>query len=160
MDLLVDFGIGLSKEIHLDSLTVEDVRFGIPLPLHPEIKPVNPKITINEVPPSGKANVVISGPDDNTLFQDSFNYFSPGTLFPFIPFEHWKIRFSSEILSFIINMRDHKVNIKLNLFQSDKAVRISKLTKAAHFIRHLDASEEKAFKLELTMNDRTINLPT
>lgn len=159
MELLVDFGIGLLKEIPLDSLTVEDVRFGIPLPLHQELKSVNPRIAINEAPPSGKANVVISGPDDNTLFQDSFNYFSPGTLFPFIPFEHWKIRFSSEILSFIINMKDHKVNINLNLFQSDKAVKISKLSKAAHFIRHLDASEKKAFKFELTMNDRTINLP-
>ena len=158
MELLVDFGIGLTKEIHLDSLNVEDVRFGIPLSLHPEIKSLKPKITINEVPPGGKADVVISGPDDNILFQDSFNYFSPGTLFPFIPFEHWKIKFSSEIISFIIYMRDHRVNMNLNLFQSDKAVRISKLSKVAHFIRHLDASEKKAFKLDLTINDRTYNL--
>ena len=158
MELLVDFGIGLTKEIYLDSLNVEDVRFGIPRSLHPEIKPVNPRITTNKVPPAGEADVIISGPDGNILFQDSFTYFSPGTLFPLIPFEHWKINFSSEILSFIIYMRDHRVNMNLNLFQSDKAVRISKLSKAAYFIRHFAASENKRFKLELTINDRTHNL--
>ncbi|MCK4815162.1 hypothetical protein KA005_05275, partial [bacterium] len=158
MELLVDFGIGLTKEIHLDSLNVEDVRFGIPRSLHPEIKPVNPRITINKVPPAGEADVVISGPDGNILFQDSFTYFSPGTLFPFIPFEYWKIKFSSETLSFMIYMRDHRVNMNLNLFQSDKAVRISKLSKAAYFIRHFAVSENRGFKLELTINDRTHNL--
>ena len=158
MELLVDFAIGLTKEINLDSLNLEDVRFGIPLSRHPEITPVNPRIAINEVPPAGEADVVISGPDDNILFQNSFTYFSPGTLFPFIPFEHWKLKFSSEILSFIISMKDHRVNMNLNLFQSDKPVRISKLSKTAYFIRHFGSSEKKAFKLELTINERTHDL--
>lgn len=152
METLVDFGIGITKEISLDSLNVEEVRFGIPRPLHPDIKPVNPRITCGEIPPSGEVDVVITETEGDILFQDSFIYYSPGNLFPFIPWEYWKLRFSSEILSFIIFMRDNRVQMNLNLFQSDKPIRISQLSKTANFIRHCSKSENVTFKMELTKN--------
>lgn len=158
METLVDFGIGVTKEINLDSLSVEEVRFGIPRSLHPDIEPVNPKITVGEVPPAGEADVVITGEEGSILFQDSFTYYSPGSLFPFIPFEYWKLRFSSEIMAFILSMKDNRVNMNLNLFQSDNRIRISKLSKAANFIRHSAISENVTFKMELTINNRTLEL--
>jgi len=153
METLVDFGIGITKEISLDSLNVEEVRFGMPRPLHPNIKPVNPRITCGEVPPSGEVDVVITETEGDILFQDSFIYYSPGNLFPFIPWKYWKLRFSSEILSFIISMRDKRVEMSLNLFRSDKPIRMSQLSKAANFIRHSAKSENVTFKMELTKND-------
>lgn len=158
MEPLVDFGIGVTKEINLDSLSVEEVRFGIPRSLHPDIEPVNPKITVGEVPPAGEADVVITGEEGSILFQDSFTYYSPGNLFPFIPFEYWKLRFSSEIMSFILSVKDNRVNMSLNLFQSDNRIRISKLSKAANFIRHSAVSENVTFKMEITINNSTLDL--
>ncbi len=158
METLVDFGIGVTKEINLDSLSVEEVRFGIPRSLHPDIEPVNPKITVGEVPPTGEADVVITGEEGSILFQDSFTYYSPGNLFPFIPFEYWKLRFSSEIMSFILSVKDNRVNVHLNLFQPDNRIRISKLSKAANFIRHSAVSENVTFKMEITINNRSLEL--
>ncbi|GEM_PF-4906663 len=158
METLVNFGIGVTKEINLDSLSVEEVRFGIPRSLHPDIEPVNPKITVGEVPPAGEADVVITGEEGSILFQDSFTYYSPGNLFPFIPFEYWKLRFSSEIMSFILSVKDNRVNVNLNLFQSDNRILISKLSKAANFIRHSAVSEKVTFKMEITINDRILEL--
>ena len=158
METLVDFGIGTTKEINLDSLSVEEVRFGIPRSLHPDVEPVNPRITVGEVPPAGEADIVITGEEGSILFQDSFTYYSPGSLFPFIPFEYWKLKFSSEIMSFILSMKDNRVNMNLNLFQSDNRIRISKLSKAANFIRHSAVSENVTFKMEITINNRTLEL--
>ena len=158
METLVDFGIGVTKEVNLDSLSVEEVRFGIPRSLHPDIEPVNPKITVGEAPPAGEADVVITGEEGSILFQDSFTYYSPGNLFPFIPFEYWKLRFSSEIMSFILSMKDHRVNVNLNLFQSENRIHISKLSKAANFIKHSAVSENVTFKMEITINNRTDEL--
>lgn len=158
METLVDFGIGVIKEINLNSLSVEDVRFGIPHPLHTDIEPVNPKITVSEVPPAGEADVVITGEGGSILFQDSFTYYSPGNLFPFIPFEYMKLRFSSEIMSFILSMKDNRVNMNLNLFQSDNRIRISKLSKAANFIKHSAISENVTFKIEITTSKGTLEL--
>ena len=158
METLVDFGIGVTKEINLDSLSVEEVRFGIPRSLHPDIEPVNPKITVGEVPPAGEADVVITGEEGSILFQDSFTYYSPGNLFPFIPFEYWKLRFSSEIMSFILSMKDNRADVNLNLFQFDNRIHISKLSKAANFIRHSAVSGNVTFKMEITINNRTLEL--
>lgn len=158
METLVDLGIGVTKEINLDSLSVEEVRFGISRSLHPDIEPVNPKITVGEAPPAGEADVVITGEEGSILFQDSFTYYSPGSLFPFIPFEYWKLRFSSEIMSFILFVKDNRVNINLNLFQSDNRIRISKLSKATNFIRHSAVSENVTFKMEITINNNTLDL--
>ncbi|GAF88507.1 unnamed protein product, partial [marine sediment metagenome] len=158
MEALVAFGIGVTKEISIDSLRVEEVRFGIPRSLHPDVEPVNPRITVSEVPPAGEADVVITGEEGSILFQDSFTYYSPGSLFPFIPFEYWKLRFSSEIMSFILSMKDNRVNMNLDLFQSDKPIGISKLSKAANFIRHSTTSENVTFKMEITINNRTLEL--
>ena len=153
MATLVNFGIGITKEISLDSLNVEEIRFGIPRPLHPNIKPVNPRITCGEVPPSGKVDVVITEAEGDILFQDSFIYYSPGNLFPFIPWKYWKLRFSSETLSFIIFMRNNRVEMKLNLFRSNKPIQLSRLSKATNFIRHCAKSENATFKMEFTKND-------
>ncbi len=158
METLVDFGIGVTKEINLDSLSVEEVRFGLPRSLHPDIEPVNPKITVGEVPPAGKAYVVVTGEEGSILFQDSFTYYSPGNLFPFIPFEYWKLRFSSEIMSFILSMKDNRADMNLNLFQSDNQIHISKLSKAANFIRHSAVPENVPFKMEITINNSTLDL--
>jgi len=158
METLVDFGIGVTKEINLNSLSFEDVRFGIPRPFHPDIEPVNPKITVGEVPPAGEADVVITGEEGSILFQDSFTYYSPANLFPFIPFEYWKLRFYSEIMSFILSMKDNRVNMNLGLFQSDKPIGISKLSKAANFIRHFTTSKNVTFKMEITINNSTLEL--
>ena len=158
METFVDFGIGVTNEISLDSLEVEEVRFGISRPFHPKIEPVNPRITVSELPPAGEADVVISDTLGNILFHDSFIYYSPGNLFPFIPFEYWKLRFTSDILSFILSIRNNRVDMNLSIFQPDKPIRLSKLSQATYFIRRGSIVKDATFKMELTIKDKTLDL--
>ncbi len=117
---LVDFAIGITDELRLDSLRLEEVRFGIPRPLDPSTPPKNIRLKMSKVPPSGQTELVIVRSDnDEVLFKENFTLFSPTTIFPFIPVEKCKVRFSSELISMVLSFWDKKVDIKANIFEPD-----------------------------------------
>ena len=53
---------------------------------------------------------------------------------------------------------DNRVNMNLNIFQFDELVQISKLAKVANFIRHTAVSNNFPFKMEITINNSTLDL--
>ena len=143
MNVLVDFSIGVMDELRIDSLYAEKVRFGIPIPLtqdHPLRKGV---MKIENLLPTGKAEIqIVNAKNNDLLLKELFSYYSPGSIFPFIPFECWKMRFSSDWCTIISYPKNQKINLKIKLFESDKRNSLHQMTKAVRFIRQGILKEE------------------
>ena len=159
MNTLVDFAIGITEELRLDSAHIEEVRFGIPRSLDPHPAMRNIRMRIGEIPPTGNAQMAIFDMDDSLIYEDTFSFFSPTTLFPFIPYDYWKIRFSSEWFSLIVPIKESKFQMKLKPFELNKPTRISQLSQIAHFIRCLSSSDDLTFRVEITRDDQAFTFP-
>jgi len=156
---LVDFSIGITDNLRLDSFRFEEVRFGISRPLDPSAPPKNIRLSLSKVPPTGQADLVIVRSDnDEVVLKDNFTFYSPTTIFPFIPIEQWKVRFSSELISFVLSFRDKKVDMKANIFEPDRKSSLSNLAKIASFIRHCSSSDNVAYRMKLIRDEQSYEI--
>ena len=147
---LVDFSIGVTKELQLDSLNVEEIRFGIPQRLDPKEKPQTAKMQMNSIPPTGKADMTVTGEDGAVFFRDSCGFYAPATVFPFIPFEFWKTKFTSAMFSLIVSHRDKKIRFSIAPFQTKRPQSLSKMARAAKLIREFTSSVSGTYKISFT----------
>lgn len=159
MTLLVDFSIGLVDELKLASFRAEEIRFGIPRSLHPEPSPDNIRMKIGGIPPSGKAGITITDQEGREIFKDDFDFYSPPSIFPFIPFEFWKSRFVSDFLSFTLSHNSKKINYIVHLLNNHEEKRpLLKMAQAADLILRFRSSGLEPHKMNFTVRDMNFSI--
>lgn len=156
MNQLVDFSIGNAKWLSLSSLNIDEYRFDIPKRLNPPEEPESIRLMMDR-PPSGNAKITVKN-NGEEIFEDIYRFYSPANMFPFIPYEYWKIKYENDFASFMVIPKDSSVTGNIELFKGDEGRSLRSLAKIVKLARAF-CDQNSNLTIRLDSGDTWVELP-
>lgn len=134
-NVLADHAIGLTPNMPVSMIDLNEVRFGIPVPLDlcsggkPEdCRIEDPKVDVGQISFHNKRY-------PSKWVAIDCNFYHAGVVFPFLPKDYQKIRIQTKFVSVIVDPVDNNLNLKVDIsIDPEREEPIGDLLKYARFV--------------------------
>lgn len=151
VDQLAEFAVGLRDSLPARDVTVDSIRFGIPLR---EFEASEGALTVLARPVSGRARVTHIRANVGTRCSLEFDVVQATRVIPEIPSEHERAALRHPIVQIYLRGSDSKVDIHYKLPESKDPLPLADIGPASEFVAIIaDASPTDGVQAEVQFND-------
>ncbi len=152
VEMMVDFAIGLRKQLPARVESFQDIRFGIPKD-RPIWEQKDPVIELPDLQPTGQAHLCFKTDRHPGWNEIAVDFYSPGSIFPFIKPKWWKIRLESKLFDVVLSLREENARARFSFDFASEPVELRELANACELLRMIDHGGDEAMEVRLRLQN-------